>query len=195
MNVKKLHFTITGDAPLLMHNGRLADRDDPYTRKMKEITSKRNKTDADYEELARLGFLGALYLSDDKPCVPGLIFEAALISRGGAARKEKMGKEAAAALWVVDDSPLIYDGPTDPEELWKDKRFVLQNLVKVGQSKVMRTRPIFKEWSAEITVEFNENLIDEESIRRWIEVAGEQVGLMDWRRLDALVPHFGGFEL
>lgn len=188
--MKKLHFTIIGDAPLLMHNGRLADRDDPYTRKMKEITSKRNKSDADYEELARLGFLGALYLSDDKkPCIPGLIFEAALISRGGAARKEKMGKEAAAALWVVDDSPLVYDGPTDPDELWADKRFVLQNLVKVGQSKVMRTRPIFKIWRAEIAVEFNENLIDEESVRRWIEVAGEQVGLMDWR------PRFGRFSV
>ena len=173
-----------------MHNGRLADRDDPYTRKMKEITSKRNKTDADYFELARLGFHGGLYLNDDnKPCIPGFIFEAALISRGGAARKEKMGKEAAAALWVVDDSPLIYDGPTDPEKLWVDERFVLQNLVKVGQSKVMRTRPIFKEWSAEIAVEFNENLIDEESVRRWIEIAGEQVGLMDWR------PRFGRFSV
>ncbi len=188
--MKKLHFTINGDAPLVMHNGRLADRTDLFTRKMKEITSKRNKSDADHEELARLEFLGGLYVNEeDNPCIPGIVFEAMLIGRGGAARKEKMGKEAAAALWVVDDSPLLYDGPPEPDELWKDKRFVFQSLVKVGQSKIMRTRPIFKEWGAEITVEFNENLLDEADIRRWVEVAGEQVGLMDWR------PRFGRFSV
>jgi len=188
--VKKLHFTIVGEAPLLMHNGRLADRDDPYSRKMSEISSKRSKTDADYEELARMEFLGGLYLDEnEQPCIPGYVFEACIIGKGGAARKERMGKEAAAAVWVLDDAPLEYDGPRDPQELWQDKRFISQSLVRVQRNTVKRTRPRFKEWQANVTVEFNENLVDETDVRRWIEVAGEQVGLMDWR------PRFGRFRV
>lgn len=146
--------------------------------------------DSDYEEMGRLEFLGSLYLNEDnEPCIPSYVFEACLIGRGGAARKEKMGKEAAAALWVVEDAPLIYDGPKNPDEMWKNKKFVSRSLVRVGQARVTRTRPIFKEWKAEFAVEFNPELLNEESVRRWIEVAGEQVGLCDWR------PRFGRFEV
>lgn len=188
--MKKLSFTIAGDAPLLMHNGRLAAQDDPYARKMCEITSKRKKVDADYEELARLEFLGGLYLGKNgEPCIPSLVFEACLIGKGGAARKERMGKEAAAALWVLDNAPLIYEGPREPEKLWEDKRFVSQMLVVVRGSRVTRTRPIFREWSADVTLQFNEELLDEKDVRRWVEVAGEQCGLMDWR------PRFGRFSV
>jgi hypothetical protein len=187
--MKKLSFTITGAAPLLMHNGRLADRDDPYARQMAEITSKRKKTDADYDELARLEFLGGLYLDDnEEPCIPGYVFEACIIGKGGAARMEREGKTAAASVWVIDDISLIYDGPRMAEELWKaGKQFVSQSLVNVRGNTVKRTRPIFRIWSANVVVEFNENLVDEATLKRWIEVAGEQVGLMDWR------PRFGRF--
>ncbi len=188
--MQKLSFKIKGIAPLLMHNGRLADPDDAYSRAMKVITSNRKKTDADLEELARLEFLGGLYLNDQEQIiVPGFVFEATLIGKGGAARKERMGKEAAAALWVTDDFLLDYNGPKNPDELWKDKRFVNQSMVRVQTSKVKRTRAIFNEWGASITVEFNDNLLDEAQVKRWVEVAGEQVGLMDWR------PRLGRFEV
>lgn len=188
--MKKLSFTIVGIAPLLMHNGRLADRDDPYSRKMSEITSNRKKTDADYEELNRLSFLGGLYLNkNEEPCIPSYVFEACIIGKGGAARKERMGKESAAAFWCLNDARLIYEGPHTPQELWEDKQFVSEALVNVQNNKVKRIRPIFEEWSAEITVQFNEKLLDEDSVKRWIETAGEQVGLMDWR------PRFGRFTI
>lgn len=188
--LQKLSFRIEGLAPMMQHNGRLADPDDPYARAMKVITSNRKKTDADLEELARLEFLGGLYLNkNDQVVIPGFVFEACLIGKGGAARKERMGKEAAAALWVTQDALLIYDGPQTPDELWKDKQFVDQSMVKVQQNKVKRTRPIFQDWSAEIAVEFNDNLIDEKQVRRWIEIAGEQVGLCDWR------PRLGRFRV
>lgn len=188
--LKKLNFRIEGIAPLLMHNGRLADSDDPYARAMKVITSNRKRTDADLEELARLGFLGGLYLNQSNLVIlPGFVFEASIIGRGGAARKERMGKEAAAAFWVTKDFLLIYDGPKDPDELWKDKRFVNQSMVNVQGGKVKRTRPIFQEWAVEIEIEFNESLLDEEKVRRWVEVAGEQVGLCDWR------PRLGRFKV
>lgn len=180
--IQKLIFKIQGEAPgLLMHNGQLVDPANQFSRKIKEFSSKRIKADADYEAMARAEFLGSLYLDGKEPCIPGYIFEAALIGRGGSARKEKMGKEAAAALWVVDNFPLEYDGPRDPFELWDDERFRLVAPVRIGQSRVMRTRPLFSEWAATVSLEFNDALLDEDVIRRWVEIAGEQVGLMDWR--------------
>ena len=187
--MKTLNFQIVGVSPLIMHNGRLADPSDSYTRAIKEISGKRKKTDADYEEMARLEFLGGLYLLDNQPCIPSYVFEACLIGKSGAARMENMGKKAAAALWVTGDFPLMYDGPKDPHELWDDEQFRMVAPVRVGQARVMRTRAMFKEWSAEISFGFNPDLLNEDMVRTWPEIAGEQVGLMDWR------PKFGRFEV
>jgi len=187
--MKTLSFRIVGVSPLLMHNGQLADRTNNFTRQIAEISSKRKKTDADYDEMSKLEWFGGLYLYNQEPCIPGFLFEAALIGKGGAARKERMGKEAACSVFVTKNFPLQYDGPRDLHELWERKEFVDLSLAKIKTSTIMRTRPIFQEWSAEIEIQFNENLIDEDTLKRWIEVAGEQVGLMDWR------PRYGRFTV
>lgn len=187
--IEKLNFRIAGTAPLIMHNGQMADPANEWTRAVKEISGKRKKTEADYEEMARLEWMGALYLQDGCPCIPGYVFEAALIGRGGAARKQKMGKQAAAGLYVTKNFPLIYKGANEPSELWLDERFRFSVPVKVGQARIIRTRPIFSKWSAYIEVEFDPQLINADDIRLWIEVAGYEVGLMDWR------PKYGRFSV
>jgi len=179
--IEKLNFKIQGTAALLMHNGQLADPSNEFTRAIKEVSSKRKKVDADYEEMARLEWYGSLYLFGGAPCIPGYVMEGCLIGRGGAARKQKMGKEAAAGLYVTDDFLLEYDGPKDPKELWKVEEFRFKAPVKVGQARVMRTRPIFREWAASVVVEVDDELVNPEDVRAWMAVAGRQVGLMDWR--------------
>lgn len=178
---EKLKFRLTGVAPLIMHNGRMADPRDQYSRAMKEISSKRKKVDADYEEMARLEWMGGLYLLDGAPCIPDYVLEAALIGRGGAARSQKMGKEAAAGMFVMENFPLEYDGPKDPDELWKLKEFRLARAVRIGQSRVIRTRPIFQKWAANVEIEFDLDFLNADHIHQWMEIAGSKVGLMDWR--------------
>jgi len=39
--------------------------------------------------------------------------------------------------------------------------------VKVGQAKVMRTRPIFEEWAASGSLAYNPDLVNAESLRDW----------------------------
>lgn len=171
-----------------MHNGQLADPANEWTRAVKEISGKRQKTEADYEEMARLEWMGALYLQDGLPCIPGYVLEAALIGRGGAARKQKQGKQAAAGLYITRNFPLIYEGPREVQKLWLDERFRFRVPVKVGQARVMRTRPIFHEWSAEVEIEFDPQLVNADDVRLWMKTAGYEVGLMDWR------PKYGRFE-
>ena len=53
-------ITIRGIAPLLMHNGQLANPLNPLAKEMKKVTSVRTKTDEHHLELQRLEFLAGL---------------------------------------------------------------------------------------------------------------------------------------
>lgn len=186
--METLKFRITGTAPLLMHNGRLADPLDEFTKKIKKISSKRNKTDADHLEMARVEWYGSLYLNEDGlPCIPSYVMEGPLTGRGGAAGKVKMRKQGEAGMFIQEDAVLEYEGPASIDKLWEDKQFRLRAKVKIGQSSVMRTRPMFREWSAVIEIWYNPELLNPEAIIQWMDVAGDQVGLMDWR------PKYGRF--
>ena len=186
MAYKKLNFKITGVAPLLMHNGQLADPANDFSKKMRKVSSKRDKTDADFEELARLEWYGSLYLDDGKPCLPGEILEAAFV---GAAKKQKKGKQAQAGIFCPGSYPLIYDGSRKPEELWEDPKYRYKVGARVQQNRVMRTRPIFREWSCKIQVQYDDSLLNEEEVKHIVTVTGEIVGVGDWR------PKYGRFKV
>lgn len=181
-----LRFRITGVAPLLMHNGQLADPLNPHSRSIAEISSKRKKTDADHVEMARREFFGGLYISGGRPCIPSEMLEATLV-RG--AMKEKRGPAAKAGILVEHHALLEYVGPTDPKGLWEDERFRLRSAVKVGTAKVMRTRPLFDGWTAEFDVKFLPTMVNGREVQSFLTAAGEQIGVGDWR------PRFGRFSV
>jgi hypothetical protein len=136
----KVRITITGTAPLLMHNVRLANPLDPIARAMKETSGKRKKTDEDLERLARLEFEGGLYVDSAGPYLPGANIEKCLVE---GARVTRQGKQVERGLFVTDNEvPLLYDGPRTADGLWADESFRSMMAVKVGTSRVMRCRPM-----------------------------------------------------
>jgi hypothetical protein len=169
-----------------MHNGQTADPLNLHSLSIAEITSKRKKTEADHLEIAKREFFAGLYLTNGEPCIPGEVMEAALI-RG--AMKEKRGPDAKAGLIVENYARLDYDGPRQRDALWADEKFRLRIPAKIGTSRVIRTRPRFNAWSAEIVVKFFPSLLNAKDIRSFLETAGEQIGIMDWR------PRFGRFSV
>lgn len=186
--MKTASFTIEGVAPLILHNARLSDPLDPHTQSVAEITSKRKKTLADHEEIARREWHGGLYLidGDGAPCVPGTNLERMLRD---AATKSKQGKAVQAGAIVPDDAPIIYEGTKDPEKMYAGGKFSMRASCKVGQQRVIRTRPCFREWKLTFTIHFDENLINPKRLEEWVEVAGREVGLGDWR------PKHGRFQI
>jgi hypothetical protein len=184
MSYHRLNFRLTGVSPLVMHNGRLANPLDPMAKALKAVSGKRAKTDADFEEMARIEFLGGLYVGDDGPCIPGELIEALLIA---AAKKSKRGPQAKAGLLSDGNHRLSYDGPREAAELWADAKFRLVAGVRVGQARVMRTRPVFRDWSAEIFVDYLPGQLNPAEVAEMVRTAGEIVGLGDWR------PRFGRF--
>ena len=171
-------YQLKSVCPLLMHNGQMADPLNKFAKSMKQISSKRAKTDADYEEMARIEFMAGLYMSADGPVFPANVIDATLIA---AAKKSKEGQSAKSGVFCVNHAPLMYEGPRAADELWKDERFRHVALVRVGMARVARTRPKFEQWSAIVELNYEPAIINPVRIDDWMTIAGSQVGLCDWR--------------
>jgi len=176
----KFRMRITGTTPLLMHNGRLSNPIDPVVLDIKKFTSKRKKTEEDHLAIAQLEHAGGMYLDPDVgPYIPGDNIHATLVSGG---KKHKLGKRVTESVLITSDiNPIAYKGPRDAKGLWKDKNFVHMNSAKVGQARVMRCRPIFREWATEIEGILDDSVMDESELRLVAETAGTLCGTGDWR--------------
>lgn len=182
---QKMQFRLTGDAPMIQHNGQTADPLNRFSKAMKAISGKRKKTDSDLEELARLEFLAGLYMSETGPMIPAMVLDACVID---AAKKSREGVLAKSGFFTVGNAPLEYDGPRTTDELWQDERFRLSVPVRVQQARVVRTRPIFNEWALTCTVQYEDTVVNAATVAGWFSVAGTLVGLGDWR------PRYGRFQ-
>lgn len=152
---------------------------------MKKITSKRVKTDADHEELARLEFLAGLYMTENGPIVPAEMVDATLIN---AAKKTKEGPLAKGGLFCAEHAALEYDGPRDANDLWENETFRHSAIVRVGNSRLVRTRPVFDPWSTTVTVNIENTVVNPSRVDEWFQTAGSLIGFGDWR------PRFGRFD-
>jgi hypothetical protein len=177
---------ITSAVPLLMHNGLLADPLYEFTKMMKAISGKRDKTEADYLELSRLEWYGSLYIQDGSPCLPAEMIEAMVLE---ASKKKKKGVQAKAGIIVPDHVLLDYPGPRDVNAMWESGDFIHKIGVRVQRNKVIRTRPIFREWSATLASHYLPSLLNKSDVSAFMEIAGQVVGLGDWR------PKFGRFTV
>jgi hypothetical protein len=175
-----------GTRPLLMHADTLADPLHPRTKAHKQLTAKRKKTDEDQELIAKSEWLASLYFDEkDGPIMPSFCIEACITT---GAKATRMGKVAKQAMMVREmHVPIEYKGPRDPEKMWEAGMYDARS-VKVTTSKIMRYRPIFKEWSLFFTVDFDPEKVNKSEILDFMAEAGRQ-GLCDYR------PKFGRFEV
>ena len=96
MAKRKLNVTLTGEAPMLMHNGQLADPLNKIVKAMKQITAKgKNKTEADLIKLSELEFKGGLYLDSKQKNIeiPSHLLEATVKAGAKATRKGKIAEQ------------------------------------------------------------------------------------------------------
>lgn len=185
MGWKTEKYKLTSVCPMLMHNPAMADPLGKWYKAMKQISSKRVKTDADHEEMARVEFLAALYIDENGPVIPSTWVDAALVN---AAKKSKEGMLAKSGVFCKGHSMLEYEGPRTPDDLWSDSDFRDRSLVKVGTARIMRTRPVFKTWSTIVTVSIEDSIVNPSRLNDWFTIAGQYLGFGDWR------PQFGRFE-
>lgn len=189
MQLRQTTFTIRGLTPLIMHSGRLADPLDPAAKVLKAAVKKNKgagKTDENEANVRKLEWFGGLYVDGDgAPCLPGEVLEGMLME---GSKKLRMGPKGKTLI-VEHDAPLKYKGPKTAEELWATGKFRKSAGVRVKQSRVIRTRPMFPEWECTFTITWDPEAITDEDELRDIVDACSINGIGDWR------PRFGRFEV
>lgn len=195
--MKELKFKVTGVVPLLMHSNRAANPLDVYAKFMKPLQKKRNKTDQDYMELARIEWEAGLYLHDGIVALPAENLDRCLWD---AAKKTKSGKLYKSGALISEDwLPLDYRGPkikikqngeiplTDLDGFYD--RLSHQQMVKVSSQQILRTRPIFHDWCFKFSIMIDEQVLDERTMVKIVETAGRYIGMCEKR------PRLGRFEM
>ncbi len=187
----QLQVQIEGRSPFIPHNGQTADPRNPYSKALKAISGKRKKTDADLDEMARIEWLAGLYRSNDDLVIPDWVWEAAFIA---GAKKSKRGTQAKSGLFFSQHASLVF--PDKPEvitdetlnDLFEDGHHTFTIGVKVGMSRVMRTRPIFRHWSCTLVLEYDPDVLNQRDVEEIAHDTGRLAGVGDWR------PKHGRFE-
>ncbi len=177
-------LTITGTAPLLQHNVQLGDPDNEYVRSISRLNALKGKiTDDQRAERDWLKFRGGLYYDEqDGPVLPAAnVFRS--LQQGASLTRD--GKNIERGFVVLDEhSPLEYDGPRKPDELWGGgtSRFVDRRMARVNRAPVVAIRPRFEEWSATFRFELDEEVLSMDDFRFIAEKAGRMIHVGDYRR-------------
>jgi hypothetical protein len=183
-NLPEIKINMLGVSPLLCHNGQTADPRNTYAKAMKAVSSKRKKTDADFDEMARLEWLAGIYRSADDLVIPDYVIESAMIA---GAKKSKRGPQAKCGLFFTQHAPLKFDGkPAEVNDdtlagMFDSGDFTHTIGVRVGMAKVMRTRPIFRNWSCIAMAQYDPDVLNLRDIEEIAADAGKLVGIGDWR--------------
>jgi hypothetical protein len=184
--MKRFVAVLTGIAPLMLHNERLANPRDPKTIELKKLTSQKKKTPELNDQIAKLEWYAGLYERDGRVVIPS---DNILATLKQGARKRKLGKQAEAGVFAdARHFDLEYDGPKEIDALWEDGRFFDYRGVKVQQARCMRARPIFAEgWSVKIELFYDPEVLSKDDLIDALQDAGTLVGLCEKR------PQFGRF--
>jgi hypothetical protein len=186
-----IRFQFSGVAPLIQHSSRLADPLEDATKKLKAVTSKKKKTEDDLEVMSRLEWEGGLILSPagrvalSSTQIEAMIYEAA--------RATRTGKDAQRSVYVEHFAEIEYKGckpgALNLDKAWASRGHVLRVPARVQQARVMRTRPIFYDWSAVVDVTYERDTFDRAALIDVVKTAGAKVGIGDWR------PRYGRFAV
>ena len=174
---------LTGESPLIQHNAQGVDPRHIWNVEKASLTRKKgsNRTASDDARLAELETALGLYLDDTSKqvVVPAAAIRSCIES---AARKLKQGPQVREGLLVTGTS-FSYDteryGSTF-EELIKSTQF--HQVVVVQRQRLIRVRPKFDlPWSVTCYFDCDDELVDENQLATWLDIAGRRIGIGDWR--------------
>jgi hypothetical protein len=178
--METINLKLVGITPLLMHSDRFANPLDAGAKAHKVLTSKRNKTDDDHEAIAKSEWLGSLYF-DKKigPYIPTSNIRSCLVEGG---KLRKLGKAIQRGTLILENqSALHYIGSRDPDEMVLDNKFIDCRSVVISGKRLMRYRPIFREWELYVSIQFDSAVIDAQQLGQAMSDAGRLIGIGDFR--------------
>lgn len=178
--VVRFRCVLEGVSAVLMPSGTAGlDAGSDWNVERAGIARKRagSRTAADELRLRELECLVSLWLDDEeRPTVPTAAVRAAVEA---GARRLKQGPLVREGLRVISVDEFSYDAERygrSLDELGTSAQFTAA--VVVQRAQILRTRAKFDvPWSLAFTVELNSELAGDQELARWLEIAGDRVGL------------------
>lgn len=188
MPIRTANVSITGVAPLLQNNPQTVDRFNPFARRMAAINAKKTRrTDDDYLELRALEVEAKVYF-DGGVYIPASWLAEAIATAAFRVAKISRADIRGALFTTSDKIPLTYRGSDKVKtvvDVVKNPNFSILLTLPQGQVRVVKAFPIFHQWSFGTQIEFDDKIIDPDSLTRILQHTAKYGGFGDFR------PKFG----
>jgi hypothetical protein len=190
MSMRNAKISITGVSPLLMNNPQTVDRFNNFAKRMAAINAKKTRrTDDDYLELRDLEMESKSYFDEEI----GVYVPSSWVSEAIATAAFRVAKISRAdirgAMFTTEDKVRLTYRDMDKvkkiEDIVKNQAFRIVLNLPQGQTRLAKAFPIFHHWSFETAVEFDDKIIDPDSLSRIIDHTARYGGFGDFR------PKFG----
>lgn len=190
MAMRTCKVQITGVSPLLQNNPQTVDRFNKFAKRMAQINAKKTRrTDDDFLELRDIEIESKVYFDD----AIGVYVPSSWLMEAIACASFKTAKVSKAdvrgSMFAVDDKiPLAYKNKNKVKKIADivgNQDFRQMLTLPQSNVRVVKAFPIFHGWSFETGLEFDDKIIDPDSITRIIEHTSKYGGFGDFR------PKFG----
>lgn len=190
MPIQKANVKITGVAPLLTNNPQTVDHFNPIGKRISQINAKKTRrTDDDYREIRKLELRAKSYVDSEIGLyVPSSWLTTAIAFTSFAVCKVSKANARGAIFETEGKIPLQCRDRNKiktVEDIVGNDRFHMLLTIPQGKPRVVKAFPIFHDWSFETVLEYDDKIIDPDSLRRTIEHASKYGGFGDFR------PRFG----
>lgn len=180
--MQQLTVKLISNGPLLLNSDRLANPLAPETKAHKKMTGdvKLKATDEGQLMIAHSEYMAAFYKGEmEGIIIPTLNIRKSLIM---GARGWKAGKKVEGGIVFLNEHAMFnFDGPKDPQELWDSGEFVDVRSVVISNRRVMKYRPMLREWWLETDIIYDPSMINKEELLTWWEQAGRICRIGDFR--------------
>ena len=181
--MKSIRFRMVGSTPLMLNNPQTVNPMNSFAKAIKELTSKKKKTEDDLTEIFHLHFLASLYLNKKMQyIIPSNMIHRSIIE---GAKENKLGAKFVRSTVVQEDAILRFDDNTcTPEELYQmGDKYVDIRAVGIMKSKVPTARAIIPDWSCETEIFFDESQLNDSEVWLAIRNAGLRYGIGTYRQM------------
>ena len=184
--MKTIKFRIEGTQPLLLNNAQTVNPFNEYTKKLKPLTSKRNKTEEDEYEIFRLKFEASLYYENGQYIIPANNIWKSVCT---AAKEFKLGAKFERSFFIFQDCAIDFpEKELTPQQLWEEGSHVDIRDCGIKGNRINACRAIFNHWGLDVECAYDENQIDKDEIVRIVQIAGLRYGVGTYRK------RFGRFK-
>lgn len=181
--IREITLRYIGLNPILQNNPQCVDPLNPLSKELQKIHKKRNKTEEDILHRYDLEIASKIYWNG-QIVVPTTWVTASVCKVSHKIAKIPKAEIRSAFIPCDDFVKLKYKGVDKvktKEDIIKSQDHRHLSPIKQGQVKVMKAVPMFRDWSFEVSAEYDDTIIDEDTLVRVAEYGAKTVGFGDFR--------------